>query len=198
LLPDNDIYNEPFLLSRVAAGDEEAFAILLRKHGNNLYSQALAYTKSSEVAQDIVQDVFLKIWDKRKVLTKIERFDNYLFIMARNRIISVMRKKLEVPVTTTMQELITENSPSSEERLSLKQAEELLEKGISHMPAQRQTVFRLSRQEGLSYAEIAERLGISPSTVKGHIVQGLNFLREYFRTHGESLIGLFLLLFHII
>jgi RNA polymerase sigma factor (sigma-70 family) len=79
----------------------------LRKYGNNLCSQALTYTKSSEIAQDIVQYVFLKIWTKRKDLPDIERFDNYLFIMARNRIISVMRKKLEVPVTGYMQELVT-------------------------------------------------------------------------------------------
>jgi RNA polymerase sigma-70 factor (family 1) len=194
LVSPDEIYNEHLILSRVANGDDEAFAILMRKYGNNLYSQALAYTKSSEVAQDIVQDVFLKVWTKRSDLPGIERFDNYLFIMARNRIISIMRKKLTFPVSDSMQELISENSPSSELRLSLKQAEIILEKGISLMPPKRQLVFRLSRRDELSYAEISEQLNISTSTVKGHIVQALNFLRDYFRTHGDSLIVLILMI----
>jgi RNA polymerase sigma-70 factor (family 1) len=190
-----DINSDQSLLARVSNGDEAAFALLLKKHSNNLYSQALAYTKSSEVAQDIVQDVFLKIWLKRGELKAIERFDSYLFIMTRNRIISVIRKKLTVPVSDDMQELIKENSPSAEERLSLKQAERILEKGILAMPPQRQLVFKLSRMEGMSYAQIGEQLGISTSTVKGHIVQALNFLRDYFRIHGELLITLAVLLY---
>ncbi len=145
------------------------------------------------MAQDIVQDVFLKIWTKRKELGGIGSFGNFLFIMTRNRIITVMRKKLTLPVTDNLQELVEENSPSAEQRLSLKQAESILEKGISLMPPQRQLVFRLSRKDELSYSEIAGQLGISPSTVKGHIVLALNFLRDYFRTHGDTLIGLILL-----
>jgi RNA polymerase sigma-70 factor (family 1) len=188
-------YDERALLSRVSKGDEAAFTLLLNKHTNNLYSQALAYTKSSEVAQDIVQDVFMKIWMKRKELTSIERFENYLFIMTRNRIISILRKKLTLPVSDGMQELIEENSPTPEQQFSLKQAESILEKGILAMPPQRQMVFKLSRKEGLSYAEIAEELGISTSTVKSHIVQALNFLRDYLRLHGEPLITLALILF---
>jgi RNA polymerase sigma-70 factor (family 1) len=170
----------------VAQGDQAAFARLLRKHANNLYAQALAYTKSTHAARDIVQDVFLKIWDGRAKLGRIESFENYLYIMTRNRIISVMRKKLLEPVTDSLQEFIEETGPSAEQRLSLKQAEELLEKGIELLPPQRRAVFVLSRREGLSYAEIGERLGISPSTVKGHIIQALNFLREHFRRHGHG------------
>ncbi len=178
-------------------GDEEAFAWLLKRHAGNLYAQALAYTKSSEVAQDIVQDVFLKVWAGRAGLGKITSFEDYLFITARNRIISVMRKRLTLPVTDGMEELISENSPSAEQQLSLKQAEMILEKGITLMPPQRQLIFKMSRREGLSYAEIGERLGISPSTVKGHIIQALNFLRDHFRNHGELPAGLILLLHFI-
>ena len=195
MISTEELYDERALLARVTKGDEAAFSLLLDKHAKNLYSQALAYTKSSEVAQDIVQDVFLKIWMKRKELAEIDRFDNYLFIMTRNRIISILRKKLTVPVSDGMQELIEENSPSPEQQFSLKQAESILEKGILAMPPQRQMVFKLSRKEGLSYAEIAKELGISTSTVKSHIVQALNFLRDYFRLHGEPIVTLALILF---
>jgi RNA polymerase sigma-70 factor (ECF subfamily) len=146
------------------------------------------------VAQDIVQDVFLKIWSRRAGLSKISSFESYLFIMARNRIISVMRKRLTLPVSDGMEELIPGDNPSAEQQLSLKQAEAVIEKGIALMPPQRQQVFRLSRKDGLSYAEIGERLGISPSTVKGHIIQALNFLRDFLREHGTLPAGLLLLL----
>jgi RNA polymerase sigma-70 factor (family 1) len=179
-------YDEAEILRSVAQGDQAAFARLLQKHANNLYAQALAYTKSTEAARDIVQDIFLKIWDSRTNLERIESFENYLFIMTRNRIISVMRKKLLEPVTDSLEELIEETGPSAEQRLSLKQAEELLEKGIVLLPPQRRAVFLLSRKEGLSYAEIGERLGISPSTVKGHMIQALNSLREHFRRNGHG------------
>lgn len=172
-----------------------AFAALLKKYSNNLYSQALAYTKSSAVAQDIVQDVFLKVWENRSQLSEVDRFDNYLFIMTRNRIITVMRKKIAQPLDSEMTELLSQTEPNAEQRLSLKQAEDMLEKGIKMLPPQRQQVFRLSRKEGLTYAEIAEQLGISTSTVKGHIVHALNFLRDHFRSHGSSIIYLLILIY---
>jgi RNA polymerase sigma-70 factor (ECF subfamily) len=188
------IYDEARILSRVQQGDEEAFGQLLQRHAGNLYAQALAYTKSSEVAQDIVQDVFLKIWARRSGLAGISSFEDYLFVMARNRIISVMRKKLMLPLGDGMQDLIPDDGPSAEQRLSLKQAEDILENGIALMPPQRQQVFRMSRKEGLSYAEIGERLGISTSTVKGHIIQALSFLRDHLREQGALPAGLILLL----
>ena len=179
-------YDETEILRSVSQGDQAAFARLVQKHANNLYAQALAYTKSTEAARDIVQDIFLKIWDSRANLERIESFENYLYIMTRNRIISVMRKKLLEPVTDSLQELVEETGPSAEQRLSFKQAEELLEKGIELLPPQRRAVFVLSRKEGLSYAEIGERLGISSSTVKGHMIQALNSLREHFRRNGHG------------
>ncbi|HEV3252566.1 MAG TPA: sigma-70 family RNA polymerase sigma factor, partial [Puia sp.] len=96
-LAEEFYFEEKDILRVVLAGDSEAFAKLLKKYWNGIYSQALAYTKSHQGAEDIVQNVFSKIWQSRESLTGVEGFENFLFIVARNRIISSFRKKLSQP-----------------------------------------------------------------------------------------------------
>ncbi len=85
-------YPEKELLQRLSAGDKTAFTILFDTYWNNIYSVALVLTKSPQVAEDTVQEIFLKVWNKREELTSVDRFDNYLFIMARNHIFSEFRQ----------------------------------------------------------------------------------------------------------
>lgn len=158
----------------------------------------MAYSKSAPLAQDIVQDVFLKIWEKRETLPDIQNFEDYLFIMARNRIISEFRKNLSRPVDISRHDALEGNIPLPDEQLSFKQSQELVNKAVDLLPAQRKIVFQLSRTEGLSYGQIAEKLGISKNTVKEHIVKALSFLRTYLYTRSYiPLLGTSLLLFHL-
>lgn len=90
-------YEERKLRQSIAQGDPHAFSELVNRYWNNIYSQALVYVKSTHVAKDIVQDIFLKVWEKRNTLPDIERIDAFLFIMARNQIISSFRKKIALP-----------------------------------------------------------------------------------------------------
>ena len=92
--------DERLLLQQIAEGSENAFAVLVAQKWNNIYWQALSYVKSSYKAQDIVQDVFLKIWQERHKLPGVDRFDSFLFIIARNHIVSALRKKTDFPLST--------------------------------------------------------------------------------------------------
>jgi RNA polymerase sigma-70 factor (family 1) len=172
--------------------DQAAFTRLLRHFWNKVYTQALVYLKSSAAAQEVTQDVFLKVWAKRAGLPQVDNFPGYLFIITRNEIVNALRKKGREPAAPS--EGLEENLWIPDQQLQFKESYQLLLSGIEALPPARKNVFKLSRLEGLSYEEIGERLGISRNSVKDHIVRSLVFLRNYLRTHtGETLILLWLL-----
>jgi len=185
-LQDPSLYNERRLLLSVAAGDEKAFTQLVDLYWNRVYGHALAYAKSSQKAQEITQDVFLKVWKKRDTLKEIVDFKNFLFILGRNQIISSLRKKLEGPTGSDPGEA-WEDVLMPDQQLEYKEAYAMIREGIEKLPPTRKAVFKMSRMEGLSYEQIAGKMNISKNTVKEHIVLALNFLRTYIHTHGDLL-----------
>lgn len=177
--------DERLLLERVAAGDEKAFAVVVERYWKNIYGQALTYVKSTHQAQDIVQEVFIKIWEKRQSLDRIERFDSFLFIVARNHIISELRKKIALPLERDMLEMVREEGALPDKQLSLKQLQQHLAMAITHLPPQQKVAYLLSRDENLSFEAIAQRMGLSRETIKKHICRALNSIRTYIRTHSD-------------
>ncbi len=176
---DQDLpYNESELLAKVASGEQKAFTVLVDYYWNKVYSHALAYSKSVSRAQEITQDVFLKVWHKREGLTEVRDFKSYLFILGKRHIISSMRKKLE---SLTAEDLLDEREDvyNPDGQLEYKETWNRIQEGIEKLPAVRKGIFKMSRFEGLSYEEIATSRNISKNTVKEHIVLALNFLRTY-------------------
>lgn len=178
-------YEERALLQTIAQGDPQAFSVLVSRYWNIIYSQALVYVKSSQAAQDIVQDVFMKIWEKRQALPEIERFDAFLFIIARNHIISGFRKKIALPLPEAIEENVPEESSYPDDVLACKELQEVIASGIELLPSQQRTAFLLSREEGLTYDAVAIQMGLSRETVKKHIGKALQFLRQYVRAHAD-------------
>lgn len=170
----------------MAKGDQKAFTQLVDENWNRVYSHALAYTKSSPRAQEITQDVFLKLWNQRERLTEVEDFTSYLFILGKNQIISSLRKKLEEYSSENILDA-PEDLLLPDRQLEFKEAHQKVMEAIEQMPPARKTVFKLSRLEGKTYEEIAKELGISKNTVKEHIILALSFLRTYVHTHGDLL-----------
>jgi RNA polymerase sigma-70 factor (family 1) len=190
----NPLSNERLLLHQIAEGDEKAFAIIVRRYWNNIYAQALAYVKSSHHAQDIVQEVFIKVWEKRETLLQVERFDSFLFIIARNHIISELRKKIAHPLEPDAVDVYKEERGIPDQELSFKQLQQHLKTAIELLPQQQKTAFLLSRDEGLSYEAIAVQMNLSKETVKKHIGRSLNFLRTYMRTKAEVNLAIFFII----
>jgi len=171
------------LLARVAAGDQLAFAEMVRRYWNTIYSHGLVYLKSAPRAEEITQDIFLKIWQQKERLAEVQSFKHYIYVVGRNQVISQLRKKiagkLEEPAD------ILEDRLKPDAQLEYKETYRLIMEGIERLTPQQQLVFKMSRLEGLSYEQIGLRTGLSRNTVKGHMVLALNFLRIYFRDHGD-------------
>jgi RNA polymerase sigma-70 factor (family 1) len=193
-LSEYSSYDQQQLLKQIANGDQVAFEQFYNIHWSRIYSLALTYLKSSVQAQDVVQEVFLKIWVKRQNLSHVENPASYVYIMGRNEIINALKKKISLDWLTEEQaELIPDNFMLPHEEIDLKQLQQNIGRAIDNLPDRQKLIFKLSREEGLNHEQIAARLGIEKSTVKNHIVRALNTLRSNLELHGNNLLLWYLL-----
>ena len=177
-------YTDQLLLQEMAAGSEDAFCRLFDHYWNRVYASALVLTKSSQMAQDIAQEVFLQLWQNREKAADIQKLDGFLFISARNLIFKKMsRLKLEDAYQHYLSYQASVNSGDTSVPTEFKELQTLVELGISQLPPQQQKAFRLSRERGLSHEEISYQMGVSRAAVKDYIVRSLAFLRKYLREH---------------
>lgn len=192
-MPVTKLYDEVSLLLRVADGDEQAYKSLFDSHWNRIYQVALTFLKLPVEAQEAVQLVFIKLWEKRTHLRDVENFDAWLFIMARNTILNQLKQKAtETIMLEDDQSLEDELTP--EAIMEFKQTELLIQEAVNQLPPQQLQVYKLSREQGLTHAQIAQQMNISPATVKSHIIRALHTLREYIRERGgNALLALWLL-----
>jgi RNA polymerase sigma-70 factor (family 1) len=183
--------NENELFNRIANGDEEAFAKIFFHYTSIVYPFVLSKVKSQAAAEEIVQDVFLKLWTKREHLKNIQAPASYLMRIATNRALDYLRHKAVEYKMLQNAGTVGENN-SVENDLSFKETKRILNDAIAAMPAQRRTIYLL-QQEGYSYDEIAQQLSISSHTVRNHIALASRFLKDYLKSHGLSLFIILLL-----
>jgi RNA polymerase sigma-70 factor (family 1) len=180
------LLNERQLLMKVAEGDEAAYKRLFVHYWDYIYSTAFLFTKSRELSQDLAQDIFAKIWVRREKLREIDRFDAFLFIIARNVIIDRLRKKVfNAANEPYLMEYFADPSLAPSDKMEMKEMEATIRKAIDVLPAQQRTAFCLSRFQGLRHEDIAARMGISKDSVKSYIVRALAHLRKYLAEHTE-------------
>lgn len=181
------LYNERELLLQIAEGNQDAFERLYRHYRNKAYTIALTYLTVPEEAEDVLQECFLKLWYNRQRLTEIEEFDKYLFIVLRNMLISALRK------TATQQKIIQQvkqtivlqpGKLSGIELAESARLQETIREVIAKLPAKQQDIYKMSREEGMSHAEIAKALQISDRTVSNLLSIILNQLRSALRAQG--------------
>lgn len=169
---------EKALFRLIAAGDEQAFAELFGWSYDKIYSVALMYLKIHEAAEDITQQVFLKLWEKRASLAAVEEPSSYLFTIARNEILNLFRRKTtQEHYRQFVLELFRQEEHTPEQQLIIKQKALLMEDIVRQLPLRQQEAFRLSREKGLSYEQIAVQMGVSVPTVKEHISKALAHIR---------------------
>ena len=159
---------------------EETFASLFECWKERLFGYVLAITHSRYVAEEITQEIFLKLWLSRQDLHLIENEEAYLFTIARNKVLNYLRKaRYEEKLAATIKQRMSQASNDVEEHLSVVESGRLVQEAVTMLSPQRQKVYNLSRLQGLNHEQIAHQMRLSPNTVKNHLVHALRFIRTY-------------------
>ncbi|HEY9261686.1 RNA polymerase sigma-70 factor [Chitinophaga sp.] len=178
--------------SRVQHIDISVFNGLFDKYKNRLYGYILSLTHSEYYAEEITQEIFIKIWISRDLLAKAENLEHYLFTMARNRTISFLRgAAVDMKVLQHLQSQMNTDGNPAEDRLARQEYDKLLLQAVAQLSPQRRTVYQLSRDKGLTLDEIATQMGISRNTAKNHLMAALQFIRSFLSTHQMELLLFF-------
>jgi len=179
-----DLFTKEFertLLVKIASGDQLAYTQLFDRYHSLVYGYSLKLTRSPFHAEEIVQDIFLKIWVNRREITGIDNFGAYLNRATRNQSYTVLRKLAAQRVLEVeLDHNDLQDSSNSEHRLLYNESSEILRATIESMPPQRKTIYKLCHNEGLKYNEVAAKLNISPGTVHTHMKLALKTIRARF------------------
>ena len=192
----NEASSERDLVLALQRGDEEAFETIYGLYSQRLFGRLLKLVKTEAQAQEILQDVFIKLWQYRHSLDPEKSFRSFLFKIAENKVYDFFRKAARDKVMeANLISLSTTNYINIEEYTRAEENLRLLYKAIESLPPQRQQVFRLCKLEGRSYKEVSELLSISLSTISDHIVKAAKAIKEYFYKQPPSTLLITLLLF---
>ena len=171
-------------VKRLIEGDEEAFKLLFFKYQTKLYAFSLKILASKEEAEEIVQEVFLKIWKSRHLLDVEKSFQAFLFTIARNHIYNQLSKKVSESTYKNHKATTYESKNSTAETTDYQELNNIVLSRVGEMPEKRKKVFLMSRYEGHSNKEIASTMQISLSTVENHLNKALKTLKNHLQIYG--------------
>ncbi|PSL45338.1 RNA polymerase sigma-70 factor (ECF subfamily) [Chitinophaga niastensis] len=189
---ENSVCNEEAaLLRKLQQGDADAYITLYNHYYPSLYTYILHFINVPELAEDALQEVFIKIWEIRERINPALSFSGYLYRITRNHVFKLLKKITadEALRVQVMQQLHHETN-DADTRLLWKEYESLLHEAIGQLPPQRQKVFKLCREESKSYEEVALELGISRNTVKEHMVLAMKSIKYFFYTNTDGILPL--------
>jgi RNA polymerase sigma-70 factor (ECF subfamily) len=158
---------------------EEQFEQVFRAHFKSLHSYACTIVRDEASAEEIVQGIFVKLWEKRKEITISESISTYLYRSVHNESLNHLKhlKVRAVYQSHTMRQHKIPETDKAAEKVTLNELERKLEKALRDLPEQCRTIFQLSRFEDLKYKEIADKLGLSIKTVENQMGKALKLLR---------------------
>lgn len=187
--------NEKEILEKMMQGDQEAFHSVYYHYAPRLYGKLVKVLHSQDLASEVLQEVFMIIWQKRATIDTSLSFRSYLFKIADNLAINLFRKANRN--SAVMEKLLIASIghySHTEEWLERKEKDGLLHNAIAALPEQRRKIFILCKMEGRSHDEVARMLDISPSTVNNQLVKAMQFLRKYLADNPD-VAGMLLLYF---
>jgi RNA polymerase sigma-70 factor (family 1) len=179
-------HNEKELLQKIAQGDQRAFRIVYDHYYNNIYAFALHLLKSDILAEETVQETFLKLWKQGPALDEVNHLESFLIAVTRNRSLDLLRRtKLAAKASRRQAADWSETHNETEEAIVLKDTRRLLQNAVDLLPPQQKLVYQLCYQEGLKYEEAADRLHLSTLTVQSYMKLALRNVRKYMSKHAD-------------
>jgi len=175
LFHDKEV-NQEFILKELQKGNERAFDFVFNEYYTSLIRFSWSFVKDQDKAESLVQEVFLKLWEKRETLVRIDNLFSYLMGMVRNQSIDYLRKEKTSLKAYHMLKL-QESVNTTEEQISKNEFEEKLLQSILKLPERCRIAFEMSRFEGCPNKEIAQKMEISMKGVEGLVGRSLKFLR---------------------
>ena len=181
--------NEKELLEKIAAGNESAFKELFHLWRDKLYFFVLRITQSPEMAEDILQDVFVKIWTNRAALNTIQYFDAYVYKMSQNQAISGMKRAAqETLILSELKKGPEASALVTDDVVIHRELSKKFQAILYKLPTQQRLVYTLTHIHGLKHDEVAQQLKISASTVKNHMTRALCTIRQELTQHYQVII----------
>lgn len=182
------------LVIQLKDGSQLAFKQLFDRYTPRIYRFAISYLKSDADAEELVQDVFLKLWEKRETLDESQNIRAYIFKIAINSIYNLSKRKNYRQVYNEfVKNNFTQGNEFTWNEVVYNELVDSLNLHIDKMPSQRRDIFLMSRKDGLSNQEIAKNLNISLRTVENQIYRSVSYLREQLKPNSVFLLLLFFL-----
>ena len=178
-MKDSILYSDEKLMQEIKADNMFAFDVLYKKYSKKLYKFGFCILKSQVESENLIQDVYLNLWENRFKVEKDSSVKSYLFSIAYNSAISIIRKKAResqfIEYLKSLQEI---NEEPVNLGLEYNELANKIDEIIKGLPPRQREVYLLNRVEGLKYSEIAERLQISVNTIENHMSRALKTIRE--------------------
>ena len=195
-MTEKNIHTDQMLVKSLQKGDVFAFNELFHKYSQKVYNFSIKHLENEEDTKDLIQEIFLKIWDKREKIDENKSFHGFLFTIALNSIRNYFRKKVkDRKLINRWLEESEQYSDSTKLSTEFRSLERVVNSVVEQLPSKRRMVFKLSRNEGLSNSDIAKQMNIKKKTVENHLNLALKFLREKLQDH-SFLVILFFILFY--
>jgi RNA polymerase sigma-70 factor (family 1) len=179
-MPEAQRYNEKVLLILAAGGDRESFARLYSQYLDQVCKYVFLFTRSREISEEIVQDVFVRLWECREVMSTVNSFPSYLFRAARNKSVDyIRRRQAEQRGLAGYRTERTDLPETPDEAFDYKACQHLMAEAIKKLPQRRRLIFLMKIERGLSHDDIARELKISKSAVKNQLYDASDFVRSH-------------------
>lgn len=190
--------NKAELFADLAAGNEKAFDVIYRHYSKRLFLYVRKLVKTPELAEELIQEIFVQIWMNRQVFSDVQYPVSYMYSIANRQALKYLKK---VASDERILKSITNYSEfyrnETEEQVNLRESARTINQAVAELPAQRRLIWELSRNEGLSHDQIAERLSISRHTVKNQMVRALKHVRHYLDRRSGVLTELIIIFLYI-
>jgi len=174
------------LIKLMVKGDENAFKKVYDAYYDKLYYYCLQFVKSEDLARELLQDIFAKLWEQRDKINPELSFNAYLYKMARNHTYDFLKKAArDQRLKEEMMLSVIWRHNQEEDNLTYAEYDTIVKQSIHKLPTQRRLIFKLSRNDGMSHEEIAKSLGISKNTVKVQMFRALKTIRKHLQMHTD-------------